>query len=351
MIKPLKLSDICLGDCPEIIFHQGYDATLRGDTRGYFGMAQSMEKHMGAHIQHVQYKILNNPRLKGLRGLDHAVTSPKNPSNTDIGFVSPSIEIPEYLKNASKIVHKSNMDCGQKNHGPRLVPHDLTPEKMSMAGQTFRQKMLGFPKNFILVGVSSWKQQNTVDGLIDDVKQEIGLLKEKGPVGVFLINGPRISVKEYDEIFKKIKSECNNATAIKGFNSARHKHVYNGYNPYLGALNECETVIYRGHSFSMESEILYSGKKIIVPLSELETIDPAVYEDRHTTFSENKTVIFGTPDSTPDEAANITHYIAYTIAKEWAAQRLEVLGLNNDYTATDIKELKNPWGQYQPLNS
>jgi len=249
---------------PIVLANIGDDDTMRGDTRGRVGLSKMLAKKLGG-VAH--YADINT--------LAEKYGDPDNPSLNYNDLLKKHFD----KKGTPDIVFGSYCDRVAKNAGRQyqpltyntvnedlsffkldedtLVSHHLTARQLRKAGKEFDQHYPDIHRPLITVFLAS--------GWLDDkrmmAKKLTNIAAQYPKATIFICGGRRDDKEGYDYLISTISDKIQNDGLGDKINLFGWHREIGGYNPYMGLLQRSNHFIQYGASYSIVSEILFTGKQ------------------------------------------------------------------------------------------
>jgi hypothetical protein len=259
------------GTQPLIMAWIGQDDPNRGDSKGSIGLAKLCAEMVGGRYVYVDEAMLDAQFSKAKSYKEKVEAALREIGQPDILIGTHSGDAYYVAEKRPTItVAHINETLSTKYGENRLVPHHLTSEILDNAGREFDAvyPQRRGPLVALMIG-------NDTPNIRDTVKKihEIGKLYDE--ITFFVCpslrayRAPQLVFDYLDNNLESVfRSKSMRAYLSCLFQTGRdvffaeYEQSITGYNPYLGLLARADHIVVSGHSYSLVSEALYTGKNI-----------------------------------------------------------------------------------------
>ncbi len=249
---------------PRILVDAGDGVPSRGDVHGIIGLAQHVAHRLEGEYHYVDKAVLADmfPAIQGYRQQFAAYN--KTHPTADIVFKSSHTSFCDldYGPQAVSFCAADNEHYLKRympGESSGLVPHHVTQDTLKTAGAAFNTQHPDLQRPLIAVMVAESAYTRAFVRKLDELCRDM-----KGGT-IFVCTSWRTSDETYEALMRDLNQTFQSSSSydmrVTGYHLNGNQNGGN-INPYTGLVAEADHLCLIGHSRSMISEMLMSGKAV-----------------------------------------------------------------------------------------
>lgn len=306
---------------PLVMAYIGTDDPHRGDSKASIGLSKLVAEMLNGRYVYVDQAMLNQnfPTIPNIREQLRRFCEQSGHPDVVIGTYSGGIRYSHEVKDAFPkkpalfINHINETLSKKRGSNPELVTHHLTTETLTQAGEEFKSHYPALKRPLVAVMMGGWiyHPQHT-----KPLAQKLIAVARHYPEITFFICPSRRTEQADRDLIAVMEEEIKNAglTGRVHIRSTGYKTAIAGYNPYLGLLATADHIVVAGHSLSLVSEALFTGKNIYLhhPGTDYKKLESDGYIVPIKTLDDSRPF-----PTKPMKTLNLTEEVARSIVKDY----------------------------------